>query len=164
MKVESQFLLTPYNNYTDEEYGIRIHKKNLSGDYIIKNYKSDLSNYFSRYFRVSAGVNLFRIIRLTGNISSRRMTNKPSGKFNNFDSYSGNLLLRLRSNINFSTIYKQLFYEQEDHFNNRESLIFRLNWRFRKILIDVFYEYFLNKYDFNNRKRSYLNVMVRRLF
>ncbi|MEN8152878.1 MAG: hypothetical protein ABFR75_02560 [Acidobacteriota bacterium] len=164
MSVESQFLLTPYNSYNDEEYGIRFNLKNLNGDYILRNYKSDLTNYFSRYFRVSAGVTLLRFIRLTGNFSSRRMTNKPSDRFNNFDSYSGNLLIRLGSNVNFSTTYQELLYEQLDHFNNRESLIFRFKWRFRKIIIDIFYEHFMNEYDFNNRKRSYLNIMVRRYF
>jgi len=162
--ISSDFLITPFQNYSKNLTGIKFLSKSISSEYSLEDYDSDSSSYVSKNFRLSLGFNITRNLRLTGSTTINRLEYDSKDYYVNFDTYYGSLNFRPNHFIYINLIYRDMNYETQNYFRNRESLIGKFQWNFRKIVFEFFYEYILNEFGNLNKSRNHFILRLRRMF
>ncbi|MEN8222265.1 MAG: hypothetical protein ABFR36_03310 [Acidobacteriota bacterium] len=162
--IVSEYIVTPYINYLKKTYGLKFASKFIDGEYSFEDYNSDISGYKSYNLRISLGFDFKSWLRINGNISRNRLDYDSGEYFMYFDSYYASLILKPSSRIYLNIIYRDLRYETYNYFRNRQSLISKLQWNFRKISLDLFYEHILNEYGDISKDRNYFALRLRRMF
>jgi hypothetical protein len=61
-------------------------------------------------------------------------------------------------------VYRKIRYETSDYFRDRESLMFKIRWQFRKIILEAFYEHVFDGYQQDRRLHDFFSLAVRRGF
>jgi len=163
-ETSSDFLVAPFQNYVKKHYGIRWNSKWVDAEYFIENYESDLTSYESNNLRVSLGVNVSNTLKLSANVNLHRLEYNNSTYFVNFDTYYAGISFRPGPNLLVNLLFRDLNYETENYIRDRVSIISKLKWNFRKISIELFYEYILNKYVGTEKERDYFVLRIGRMF
>ncbi len=162
--ITSDYLLPPYEEYDRTVLGGGIHARFLKARYTYETYNSNLSDYVSRYLSLSGNVNLFRKLLLSANISLSHLDHEPGTFFSRFNAYSLECRLKLRHNISADALFRKMDYSTPQYVRNRESLLFKFRWDFRRIVLDVFYEHILTGHGLNERGHNFFSIMIRRVF
>ncbi len=162
--ISSDFLIAPFLSYSKKQVGIRFLSGVVNGEYSFEDYNSDISSYVSRNFRLSAGIDLTKNLRLTGSASVNRLEYDTKDYFVNFDTYYSSLNYRPNRFLYINLIYRDMNYKTQNYSRNRESLIGKLQWNFRKVIFELFYEYILNEYDNSHKSRNHFILRLRRIF
>ena len=164
MNINSEYVITPYEEFERETFGIKLKFKILNGEYHVDNYKSPMSRYRSRYFTLYSGFRFLKYFKVSGNFNSRKSDYWSQEINSDYQSYMANFSFFPNARIRFNAIYRNIEYTTQTNFSHRESMIFKLSWQIRKILVDLFYESTLRGQAGSSRERSYFSLIIRRMF
>lgn len=162
--ISSDYIVSPFQSFSTSLYGIKFASGNFNGEYYLEKYNSDISKYLSRNLRLSLGFNITNKIKITGNTSINRLKYETSGYSVDFDTYYGSINFKPVSSMYLNVIYRHINYKTESYFRDRDSMISKFQWSFRNIILELFYEYILNKYSDSQRNRNYFALRLRRIF
>lgn len=162
--IQSDYLIPPFDEYNKRNAGAQFMSKFLNVHYIYEDYSSTLADYISHNFRLTGNIKLFRTLRLTGNLNINRLDYKNGDFFNHFDAYTAECMYTPKAGISAQALYRNLRYSSPLYERTRESLLFKFQWEFRKIILDVFYERILNTSQLTDRGHNYFSIMLRRSF
>jgi len=163
-RVTSDYLVPALENYDRDIYGVKFKTGFLRADYTIERYKSNLSVYKTRNLGLSGHLTLFKRLMLTANVSKMRIEFEDIDFFNNIDNYSFECRFNPVRAISSSLVFRKIDYETPLYLRNRESLLVKFQWVFRRIILDIFYERMLSQTDIYERGRNYFSVILRRTF
>ena len=164
MFLSSEYLVQPYEDFESENYGFRVDARLVNCEYMIDRYSSSFSGYRSRYFRLNSGFGFLKYFKFSGNFISK-ITHYDNGNLRgDYKLYMGDLTFNPRHGVRFNAIYRYLSNKTSVYLAERESLIIKFNWTIRKVVIDLFFEHFLNDYYLANKKHTYFSIIIRRLF
>lgn len=162
--VTSDYLVPDLESYDRDIYGVKFNSRFLKADYTLERYKSNLSVYKTRNLGLSGHLTLFKRLMLTANMSKMRIQFENVDFFNNIDNYSFECRFNFVRAISSSLVFRKIDYETPLYIRNRESLLVKFQWAFRRIILDIFYERMLSQTDIYERGRNYFSVILRRTF
>lgn len=164
--ITSDFLFPPPESYDRDIYNARFTTRFMSASYTLEYYDSNLSIYKSRYLTLTGNLKLFRSLLLRANMTRSRIDFENFDYFNHFDSYSLECNYNHSRKVSSNLMYRNVTYTSTDYRRGRESLIFKFQWTFRRIVLDFYYEYLLNENasDSISRGRNFFSVVLRRMF
>jgi hypothetical protein len=164
--ITSDFLISPLESFDRDIYSAKLTTRFISAAYTRENYDSNLSIYKTTYLTLSASLRLFSHILLTGNLTRSRLNFENFDYFNHFDSYSLECTYNHSRKMTFDLMYRDVTYNSTGYRRGRESLIFKLQWSFRRVVLDFYYEYLLNENASGSisRGRNFFSVVLRRMF
>lgn len=163
--VTSDFVTPLFDSYNRQIAGARFNAKFFKTEYARETYDSILSDYTANHIRASTAVNLFRRLQLIGNLSLSHLKYETGILlYNKFNTYSASLNYNPTPRFNARAIYRKVRYETSQYFRNRESLIFKVRWEFRKMTLEAFYEHILDGYQQDERLHDFFSIIVRRRF
>lgn len=162
--VRSIYLVPPLESYHRDIYGAQFSYRFINADYTVENYDSNLSAYKSVNFRVSGHLRIFRNLRFNANLAKNRIEFENIHFFSDFRATSFGCDYNAGRNIFLNGIFRDIAYATPQYTRNRESLLVKFRWIFRKIILEIYYEHLLGRTDVYDRGRDFLSVIVRRLF
>ncbi len=162
--ITSEYTIPPFEEFGKKEMGARFISRLLSASYTYEDYDSTLAGYKSHSFNLSGQIRLFKRLNLSANMRKNRMNYENRDYFSQFDAYSGECSLLLGKSVKVDALYRQLRYETRAYLRDRKSILLKLQWDFRKIILNIFYEYILTGTDITERGRNFLNITIRRTF
>ena len=163
-KIHSEFLIRPFEDFSREKYGVNFTSRFFSVSYLTEKYFSSISGYNADNFNFTARAPLFRIMNVNASYYSNSIDYFNGELFGNFRALMGEISVTPTRNITTRFLYRKLNYETFSSDRFRESLIVKLNWRIRKILIDLYYEHILNSFGLSSDRHNYISIMIRRTF
>jgi len=162
--ISSDFITPLFDSFDRRIVGARFNINFFKTEYAREKYDSVYSDYNADHFRASAAVNLFKRLQLSGSFSLSRLTYESADLYNNFNTYSANLTYSPNPKFNARAIYRMIGYETSEYSRNRESLIFKIRWEFRKISLEAFYEHILDGYRQDERLHDFFSITLSRRF
>ncbi|MCP4217810.1 MAG: hypothetical protein GY765_24425 [bacterium] len=162
--IRSDYLVPPFETFDKKTMGAQFMSRNLNVHYNYDDYDSSLTDYKSHTFRVSGQVKLFRKLRLSGNVNINRLTYEPEFFYSRFDAYTVECSLRPLPGLTVNGMFRSLNYQTSQFDRGRDSLIFKLQWDIRKIILNVFYERILTTARMMERGHNFFSIMIRRTF
>jgi hypothetical protein len=162
--IRSDYLIPPYESYDKKLLGAQIVSRPLNVSYTYEDYNSNLADYYAHNFRLSGQVNLFKRLKLAGNVSINRVVYDPESLYNYFNAYTLECGYTPGNTINANALYRRIRYETPSQTRDRESVVFKFQWQFRKIILDFFYEHILTTTLITERGHDFFSVMIRRTF
>lgn len=163
-RTESIFVIPLFEDYTSDMLGGQINSKYLSADYMLEKYNSNLSTYKSYNFRVSAHFRLFKWLTLRGSLTRNRLDFENMDFYTRFRAYTAECSFNPWNRVNSNIVYRKIGYSTSIYFRDRESILFKFQWSFRRIIIDIFYERILSETDTYDRGHHFFSMVIRRLF
>lgn len=162
----SDFLISPLESFDRDIYSAQFRSRLISGTYTLEHYDSNLSIYKTTYLTLSTSLRLFTHILLKGNLTRSRIDFENFDYFNHFDSHSLECTYNHSNKMNFNLMYRDVTYNSTGYRRGRESLVFKLQWTFRRIVLDFYYEYLFNENASGSisRGRNFFSVVLRRMF
>ncbi|MCP5107051.1 MAG: hypothetical protein GY950_26940, partial [bacterium] len=162
--ISSDFLTPLFDSFNRRIAGARFGTKFFKSEYARETYDSMFSNYSADHFRASGAVKFFKRLQLSGSFSRSHMKYEAADLYNKFNTYSANLTFTPSRKFNARAIYRKIGYETPEYSRNRESLIFKIRWEFRKVSLEAFYEYILDGYRQDERLHDFFSIILRRRF
>lgn len=162
--VTSIYLVPPFENYDKDIYGTQFNSRFLNVDYTFEKYDSNLSAYKSTNFRISGNLNPFRRFLLRANLTKSRIDFENVDFFSRFDAYSVESEYYLTDNSAANIIFRKIVYATPIYTRDRESILVKFHWTFRRIILDIYYERILGLTDTYERGRNFFSLIVRRTF
>lgn len=162
--VTSDYLVPALESYDRDIYGVKFNASFLRASYTLERYKSNLSVHKTRHLGVSGHLSLFKRLMLTANVSRMHIQFENIDFFNNIDNYSIECRFNPVRAISSSLVFRKIDYETPLYLRNRESLLVKFQWVFRRIILDIFYEHMLSRTDIYEKGRNYFSVVLRRTF
>jgi hypothetical protein len=163
-RVESPYVIPMFEDYTSDMLGGQINSTYLSADYMLEKYDSNLSAYKSYNFRLNAHLPVFKWLILRGGLTRNRLRFENVDFFTRFQAYNAECAFNPRTNITTTIIYRKIGYSTPLYFRDRESILVKFQWAFRRIILDIFYERILSATDTYDRGHNFFSVVIRRLF
>ncbi|UCH94284.1 MAG: hypothetical protein JSV88_29005 [Candidatus Aminicenantes bacterium] len=163
-RVESMYVIPMFEDYTDDVLGAQINSKYLTADYMLEKYDSNLSSYKSYNFRINAHIRLFSWLILRGGLTRNRLDFENMDFYTRFRAYTAECTFNPWNRINSNIIFRKIGYSTPIYFRDRESILFKFQWSFRRIIIDIFYERILSETNSYDRGHHFFSVVIRRLF
>jgi hypothetical protein len=163
-EIESDYLIPPYEEYDKQVMGAKMVSRFVNLNYTYENYDSSLSDYISHNFRLSGHIKLFHKLRLAANVNINRLTYQPETFYSRFNSYSAECTYNITHTITADALYRKIQYNTPQYDRNRESILFKFQWDFRKIILNVFYERILTTAQVTERGHDFFSIMLRRVF
>jgi hypothetical protein len=162
--ITSIYLVPPFENYDRDIYGTQFNSRFLNVDYTFERHDSNLSAYKSTNFRISGHLRLFSRFLLRANLTKSHIDFETVDFFSKFDAYSVESDYNMSNNSAASIIYRKIAYETPIYGRDRESILVKFRWTFRRIILDIYYERILGQTDTYDRRRNYFNLILRRTF
>lgn len=162
--ITSIYLVPPYENYDRDIYGAQFNSRFLNVDYTFERHDSNLSTYKSTNFRISGHLRLFRRFLLRANLTKSHIDFETVDFFSKFDAYSIESDYNMSINSAASIIYRKIAYETPIYTRDRESILVKFRWTFRRIILDIYYERILGLTDTYERGRNFFSLILRRTF
>ncbi len=161
--IDSDFIITPYEQYTFRERGY-----GFKSDYVY--YQKTKAKYYGNFSEYVLKTENFRIGGRLGRVSFGYYFLK-----NNLDFYSTDYFSYFRNDaiyltgvlwgrITYQFDYRRLKYNQNSFVRDRKSIVCKINGTIRKLRVELFYEYILDKGALSDRKHDYFRVSIRRIF
>ncbi len=163
-KISSEFLIRPFEEYSREKFGMNFNSRNFSISYFSEEYLSAISGYNTENFSFTARAKIFRILNLNASYYSNYVDYLNGDLFGKFKALLGEISASPSANTKARILYRKFNYETYNSERFRESIILRLNWKVRKIIVDLYYEYILNSFGLSSNTHNYFSLMVRRVF
>jgi hypothetical protein len=162
--VTSIYLVPPFESYDKDIYGTQFNSRFLNVDYTLESYDSNLSAYKSTNFRISGNVSLSRRFLLRANLTKSRIDFESVDYFSKFDAYSVESEYYLSNNSSANIIFRKIAYETPVYTRDRESILVKFRWTFRRIILDIYYEHILGLTDTYERGHNFFSLILRRTF
>jgi hypothetical protein len=157
-------MVPPFENYDKDIYGTQFNSRFLNVDYTFENHDSNLSAYKSTNFRISGHLRLFRRFLLRANLTKSNIDFENVDFFSKFDAYSVESDYYISNNSAVNITYRKIAYETPIYARDRESILVKFRWTFRRIILDIYYERILGQTDTYDRRRNFFNLILRRTF
>ena len=162
--ITSIYMVPPFENYHRDIYGTQFNSRYLNMDYTFERYDSNLSAYKSTNFRISGNLSLFRRFLLRANLTKSRIDFENVDYSSKFDAYSIESEYYLANNSAANIIFRKIAYETPIYARDRESILVKFRWTFRRIILDIYYEHILGLTDTYERGRNFFSLILRRTF
>lgn len=162
--IESDYTYFPFEDYKKRIVGAQFHTRFLRAEYYREKYDSSLSDYISRNYRLTVNIRIGRFLRLSGDVMLNRLNYVPRIYFSHLDAYTAECSLFPFSRLNIKGMYRRLNYSIPEVFSERESVILKLHWSIRQIIVEFFYEHIFTGSTNLQRDRDYFSIMIRRRF
>lgn len=162
--VASDFVTPLFDSYTRRMGGARFSNRFLTGEYALEDYDSVFSKYKATHLRGNAAVTFFKRLQLAASVSLSHLKYETGILYNKFKTYSGNINLNLSARFNARAVYRRIRYETAEYFRDRESILFKVKWDFRRIILEAFYEHVFDGYQQDERKHDFFSISIKRKF
>jgi hypothetical protein len=162
--VTSIYMVPPFENYDRDRYGARFNSRFLNADYTVERYDSNLSAYKSNDFRVSGHLRLFKRFLLRANLTKSHIDFENVNFFSKFEAYSVEGEYYLSNNSTANVVFRKIDYTTSIYNRDRESMLVKFRWTFRRIILDIYYERILGQTDTYERGRNFFSLILRRTF
>jgi len=162
--VTSIYMVPPFENYDKDIYGTQFNSRFLNVDYTFERHDSNLSAYKSTNFRISGHLRPFRRFLLRANLTKSHIDFETVDFFSKFDAYSVESDYYISNNSTANIIYRKIAYETPIYDRDRESILVKFRWTFRRIILDFYYERILGRTDTYDRRRNFFSLILRRTF
>lgn len=162
--VTSDYVTPLFDSYNRRMAGARFSTRFLSAEYALENYDSVLSQYKADHIRGNAAVTLFKRLQLAASVSLSHLKYETGILFNKFKTYSGNINLNLSARFNARAVYRRIRYETAEYFRDRESILFKVRWDFRRIILEAYYEHVFDGYQQDERLHDFFSLSIKRKF
>jgi len=162
--ITSIYLVPPFENYDRDIYGAQFNSRYLNVDYTFERYDSNLSVYKSTNFRISGNINPFRRFLLRANLAKSRIDFESVDFFSKFDAYSIESEYYPANNSAVNVIFRKIAYETPIYARDRESILVKFRWTFRRVILDIYYERILGQTDAYERGHNFFSLILRRTF
>lgn len=163
-RTESLYVIPLFEDYTSDTLGAQLNSRHLTADYMLEKYDSNLSTYKSYNFRINAHIRLFKWFTFRGGLTQNRLDFENMEFYTRFRAYTAECTFNPLDKINSNIIFRKIEYFTPTYFRNRESILFKLQWSFRRIIIDIFYERILSETGSYDRGHHFFSMVIRRLF
>jgi hypothetical protein len=160
----SDYTVVPFEDYNKTTFGGKFLTRFLRAEYYRETYDSSRSNYVSNNYRVAGNLSIGRFLRLSADVAINRLNYQPEVFFSHLDAYTGECSLFLSPRLTFRGMYRKIDYSIPGLSRERESIIVRANWAFRRIIVELFYERIFSGSLLMERERDYFTLMIRRTF
>ncbi len=162
--VVSDYVTPLFDSYTRQIAGAKLGFRFINAEYAYEKYDAVLSDYTADHIRGSAMVTLFKRLKLIASVSLSNLKYESGILYNKFRTYSGNVNYNPSRRFNARAVYRKIRYETSDYFRDRESLLFKVRWEFRKVILEAFYEHVFDGYQQDERLHDYFSVSIKRRF
>jgi hypothetical protein len=162
--VTSEFVTPLFDSYTRRIGGARFSTRYLSGEYALEDYDSVFSGYKATHLRGNAAVTLFKRLQLAASLSLSHLKYETGVLYNKFRTYSGNINLNLSARFSARAVYRRIRYETAEYFRDRESILFKVRWDFRRIILEAYYEHVFDGYQLDERLHDFFSIAIKRKF
>lgn len=160
----SDYVIPLFDSYNRQIAGARFRTRFLTTEYSTEDYDATLSKYTANHIRASIAVNLFKRLQLAGSASLSHLKYETGILYNKFKTYSGNINFNPSPRFNLRAIYRKISYETSEYFRDRESLLFKIRWEFRKMILEAFYEHVFDGYQQDERLHDFFSLSLKRRF
>jgi hypothetical protein len=162
--VSSEYVTPLFDSYNRQIAGAKFRTRFLTTEYSFEDYDATLSKYTANHIRASAAVTLFKRLQLGGSASMSHLKYKTGILYNKFKTYSGNINFNPSPRFNARAVYRKISYETSEYFRDRESILFKVRWEFRKMILEAFYEHVFDGYQQDERLHDFFSLSVKRRF
>ena len=160
----SDYTLFPFEDYKKTVFGGKFNSRFLRAEYYKEKYDSSRSGYISHNYRLAANLRLGRILRLSGDVIVNRLNYSPEVFFSHLDAYTVECALFPTQRLTLKGMYRKFNYSIPGIERERESIIGKLHWSIRRIIVEIFYERIFSGSLDTERSRNYLSLIIRRTF
>lgn len=162
--VSSDYVTPLFDSYNRQIAGARFGIRYINVEYAFEKYDAVLSDYKADHIRGSAAVTLFKRLQFTASVSLSNLKYETGILYNKFRTYSGNINFNPSRRFNARAVYRKIRYETSEYFRDRESLLFKVRWEFRKMILEAFYEHVFDGYQQDERLHDYFSLSIKRRF
>lgn len=162
--VASDYVTPLFDSYTRQIAGARFGTRFLNAEYAFEKYDAVLSDYNADHIRGTAAVTFFKRLQLSASVSLSNLKYETGILYNKFRTYSGNINFNPSRRFNARAVYRKIRYETSEYFRDRESLLFKVRWEFRKMILEAFYEHVFDGYQQDERLHGFFSFSVKRRF
>ncbi len=163
-RIRSLYVIPLFEDYASDTLGAQISSRFLTADYMLEKYDSNLSAYKSYNFRINVNFRLFNWLTLRGGLARNRLDFEHIEFYTRFRAYTAECTFNPLKKINTNIIFRKIGYSTPIYFRDRESILFKFQWSFRRIIIDIFYERILSETGSYDRGHHFFSMVIRRLF
>lgn len=162
--ITSEYSLSPFETFKSRKTSYRFVSSLINGEYNTEKYKSSLADYNLENWQASAGKSLFKKLRFSYSISKNSYTYTENPRFTEFFNTFATISYFTQRGSTLNITYRETDYSSESSKRYRETLLTRFRWQFRQLSLETTFEHILEDTDFQNRKRNYFNISLRRTF
>jgi hypothetical protein len=160
----SDYTVFPFEDYKKTVIGGKFNSNFLRAEYYREKYDSSRSNYISHNYRLAVNIQLSRFFRLSGDVVVNRLNYNPEVFFSHLDAYTAECSVFPSSRLILKGIYRKFNYSIPGIVREQESVIAKLHWTIRRIIVEFFYERIFSGALYTERSRDYLSLIIRRTF
>ena len=164
-KISSQFLVAPFESYDRDILGAKLDSRLIRLEYSVEKRDSNLSSgHEGWHFKASASYRLFRGFSISGYLSRNYMKYLTGDYYTRFNTATVNLSYNPSPSLTARAMYRMISFETPDYLRSRTSVLVKLQWNIRRLMLEFLYEHILEGYDISERLHDYFALMIRRRF
>lgn len=163
--VDSMFTMVPYESYKAKRLEWGVQWKNLTFRQSTEEYDGNLSTYTTDSYLGSCHLMMGPRLRVQYSISETETDYEDIDHFTRLKNQNFTIAWSSYRGFTTSISYWDLTYEDASAgIRDRVSLVCKLTWPIRKLLLTATYQYLLQDNKGTERERSYYNISLRRQF
>jgi len=163
-RLESRFLITPFEEFVSRRRVLGFDSRFLTGEYMTEDYEGTRSVYSTRNWRTTVRMDVADRYRISYTISGSETdflnTGYRTELKNQFVTFSWVMFNGFTGDVN----YRDLDYQNNQYDRRRKSVLARIQWQLRKLVLQGSYEYILDDTDITRRRHSYYVFNIKRRF